>query len=96
MQGCARVYRGIQGYTGVCKGMHGYTRVYRGIQEYTGIYKGIQWYPRVYRGIQRDTEGIQNALDTHMAFSHEVYCSRTNTVISNVCCLPTKLASKIQ
>ena len=27
-----RVYRGIQGYTGVSKGIQGYARVYKGMQ----------------------------------------------------------------
>ena len=68
-QGFARVYKsrprytwGIQGFTGVFKGIQGYTGlqgftkvdqgihgVYRGLQRYTGarVYKGIQGYTRV-------------------------------------------------
>ena len=38
------MYKGIQGYTWVYKGIYG-------IQGYTWVYKGIQGYTEVYRGM---------------------------------------------
>ena len=48
---------GIQGYTGLCNGIHGDTRVYMGIQGYLRVFKCIHGYTRVYMGTQVGIQG---------------------------------------
>ena len=64
-----RVYKGSQGYTGVCKGLQGYTGVYKGILPgYTGVYMGIQGFIRVYKGLLWCTgvcKGLQGSITSH-------------------------------
>lgn len=47
------VHKGIEWFSRVCKGLQGYTGVYKGIlQGYTGVYKGLQRFTMVHRGMQ--------------------------------------------
>ena len=42
----ARVYKGLQEFTGDYKGLQGITRIYRGLQEFMRIYRGLQGFTR--------------------------------------------------
>ena len=46
------MYIGIQGFTGVYRGVHRNTRA---LQEYTWVNRGIQGFTGVYRGEHRNT-----------------------------------------